>query len=254
MKGGFTLFRENGRRFVKNNWFKLLLVLLALYIFFQKDLSFQVHFRSPGHPDVEEQDPPQVDRAARREKLTERRDAGKQPSRTGRKQLFDLSSAFKPGKKDVSYKELLEAVSEEARVAYLKRFAKVALVEQQKYGIPASIILANGLLHSVSGKGDWAVTGNNHFSLRCTDTWTGASGYYNGACLRHYESAWASYRDHSIFLSKDCREMLPFGQNAGYENWAEALARGPYSQESGLSAALVDLIGAYRLFELDELP
>lgn len=254
MKGVWVLARNNTSRFVRNNWFKLLLVLLALYVFFQKDLSFQVHLRAPGSPDTEEQESPRIGKAGKREKLTQRGGEGKLSSLEGKRQLFDLSSSLNPGRKGISYKDLLDAVGEESRIAYLKRFAKVALVEQKKFGIPASVILADALLHSASGSADWAVAGNNHFALRCPDSWTGPSGQYEGKCFRHYESAWASFRDNSLYLSKDCKEMLPFGQESGYESWAQALAKGPYSHEKGLAGNLVELIETYRLFELDEMP
>lgn len=253
MKQGLILAQKSMNRFVRDNWFKLLLVLLALYIFFQKDLSFQVNFRSPGNRDVEEQTPPQVDRAGKRERLTEK-SGGKLSSLEGKRELFDLSSAFSPGRKETSCKEMLENVGEESRIAYLKRFARVALVEQKKFGIPASVILAEALLHSVCGGADWVVSGNNHFALRCGEQWTGAAGEYRGKCFRHYESAWASFRDHSLYLSNDFREELPFGQNADYKVWVNAIAKGPCSEEAGLANTLEELIETYRLFELDEMP
>lgn len=254
MKPGLVLVQKNLSRFVTENWFKLLLVLLALYIFFQKDLSFQFHFRSPAWPDREEELQPQVDRAGKREKLTEKKEGGKLSSLEGKKDLFDLSSSFNPSRRETSYSELLGNVNEEVRIAYLKRFAKVALVEQKKFGIPASITLSNAILHSVSGKADWAISGNNHFALVCPDDWSGSSGQYNGKCMKHYESAWASFRDHSVFLNKDHRQELPFGEKADYKAWASALASGAYSGEAGLANTMVELIEAYRLFELDEMP
>ena len=247
MKRGSTTTKKGLHGFVRDNWFKLLLVLIALYIFFQKDLSFQVQFRSPIHPDTEEESPPRVDRAEKREKLTVRSEGEK-------KDRFDLSSAFNPTRKGPALGDLLEQVPEEIKLAYLKRFARVALVEQEKFGIPASITLSNSLLHSTSGKAGWAETGNNHFAILCTENWTGESGLYNGRCCRHYGSAWESFRDHSLFLSKDWRDGLPFGEKKNYQSWAAALAKGPYGHEKGVESQLIRLIETYRLYELDELP
>ena len=247
MKRGLPTAKKNLSRFVRDNWFKLLLVLLAMYVFFQKDLSFQVHFRSPVHPDTGEEPPAQVERAGKREKLTERLKGEK-------REVFDLSSAFNPNRKEPGLSALLKQVNEEAKLAYLKRFARVALVEQKKFGIPASVILSDAMLHSTAGKSNWAETGNNHFALLCTENWTGESGQYNGRCFRHYESAWSSFRDNSLFLTRDWKDALPFEPGANYKSWAAALAKGPYGHESGVENALIELIEAYRLYELDEMP
>jgi len=51
--------------------------------------------------------------------------------------------------------------------AYIERFAKVAQVEMDKFGIPASIKLAQGLLESNAGKSRLAAEHFNHFGLKC---------------------------------------------------------------------------------------
>jgi len=39
--------------------------------------------------------------------------------------------------------------------------------------IPASITLAQGLLESGHGNSRLALMGNNHFGIKCKNTWTG---------------------------------------------------------------------------------
>ena len=46
---------------------------------------------------------------------------------------------------------------------FIKRFAHGAITEQKKYGIPASITMANALLNSWAGQAPWAKEGNNIF-------------------------------------------------------------------------------------------
>jgi len=48
--------------------------------------------------------------------------------------------------------EALEVVSREDQLAYLKRFARVAIAERKKFGLPSSLILAVSLLHSTAGR------------------------------------------------------------------------------------------------------
>ena len=80
----------------------------------------------------------------------------------------------------------------------------------KKYGIPASITLAQGILESGIGEGRLAVLGNNHFGIKCHKKWRGKRMYHDddkkGECFRVYKSPELSYRDHSIFL-KFLREI-----------------------------------------------
>ena len=251
MKGVSVNEKTGVSRFVRDNWFKLLLVVLAIYVFFQKDLSFQVQLNAPAAPGPTAP-PAQVDGSGKREKMSQRK---KKASISEEKEgLFDLTSSFQSESRRSASMDALEPLGEDVKVAYLKRFARVALSEQQKFGVPASIILANALLHSTSGQASWANGGNNHFALPCTESWTGESGLYRGKCLRHYENAWTSFRDHSLYLRKEWADLLPFDRRASHEDWAAALAKGPYGNEPGMSAALLDLIERYQLYELDEKP
>jgi uncharacterized FlgJ-related protein len=55
---------------------------------------------------------------------------------------------------------------------YVARFGSIAVAEQKKYGIPASITLAQGLLESGFGKSTMATTINNHFGINPATTQT----------------------------------------------------------------------------------
>jgi flagellum-specific peptidoglycan hydrolase FlgJ len=47
-------------------------------------------------------------------------------------------------------------------VSYISKFKEIAMANMRNYGIPASIILAQGILESGAGRGDLA-SANNHF-------------------------------------------------------------------------------------------
>ena len=136
-------------------------------------------------------------------------------------------------------------------MSYLKRFARVAISERKKYEIPSSVILGSALLHSTAGTRNMAVTGNNHFGLRCGDQWSGQSGLYQGQCFRHYENAWASFRDHSELIANRYDDLMQLGTD-DYKAWAEGLAQAGYSTEPGFARRLIDLIDRYQLHELDQ--
>jgi len=55
----------------------------------------------------------------------------------------------------------------EKQAAYVKRFYKVAQTEMKKYGIPASITLAQGLIESNAGESRLSRKNNNHFGMKC---------------------------------------------------------------------------------------
>lgn len=51
--------------------------------------------------------------------------------------------------------------------AYIERFAPIAIAEMKKFGVPASISLAQGLVESRAGTSKLAVSNNNHFGIKC---------------------------------------------------------------------------------------
>ena len=88
---------------------------------------------------------------------------------------------------------------------YIQKFAQYAVEEMEKYNIPASITLAQGLLETGGGQSILAQQGNNHFGIKCKEDWTGRTMKYTddapNECFRVYEDPRDSYEDHSKFLS-----------------------------------------------------
>jgi flagellum-specific peptidoglycan hydrolase FlgJ len=132
--------------------------------------------------------------------------------------------------------------------AFLKRFAQVAVSERKKFGIPASVILACAHANSQAGRNTGAREANNFFSLACLDEWEGETTQIDGKCFRQYETAWASFRDFSIYLSSQ-EWYGSFKKSAGKDalKWADQL------EKAGISNAeeMGRIITAYRLEELD---
>ncbi len=55
----------------------------------------------------------------------------------------------------------------QACLAYVKKFTPIAKMEQQKFGVPVSITLAQGLLESDAGESRLAKSSTNHFGIKC---------------------------------------------------------------------------------------
>ena len=130
---------------------------------------------------------------------------------------------------------------------YIATYAPLAIAEQQRTGVPASIKLAQGLLESGAGKGDLVNRSNNHFGIKCKATWTGDKVYHDddarGECFRAYASAEESYRDHSNFLKANGRYAALFTLDVNdYKGWAEGLKKAGYATNPRYVAQLIKVI------------
>src|SRR5579859_4662110 len=94
-------------------------------------------------------------------------------------------------------------------VVYVNTYKALAMSEMQRSGIPASIILAQGLHETEAGTSELVKQSNNHFGIKCKDDWKGGVVYHDDdarqECFRSYTTAEDSYRDHSDFLKHSQR-------------------------------------------------
>lgn len=142
---------------------------------------------------------------------------------------------------------------------YISQYAGLAVEEMYRSGVPASITLAQGLLESRYGLSELAVNGNNHFGIKCHNTWDGKKMYHDddrrGECFRKYSSPEESFRDHSDFLRYRDRYKFLFDlETKDYEGWAYGLKKAGYATDPAYPSKLIKLIEDYRLYEYDALP
>ena len=69
--------------------------------------------------------------------------------------------------------------SEERKKWYIKTYSELAIQQMKKYKIPASIILAQGMVESASGSSNLALKSNNHFGIKCHQEWRGKKVYHD---------------------------------------------------------------------------
>lgn len=143
----------------------------------------------------------------------------------------------------------------QAYLDYIDKYADIAVTEQKKYGIPASITLAQGLLESGAGLSELAVESNNHFGIKCHDTWTGQKYYYDddrkNECFRKYRKVEDSYEDHSQFLLRPRYESLFKLKPTDYRGWAHGLKKAGYATDPKYAEKLIKLIEDYDLHRFD---
>ena len=127
-----------------------------------------------------------------------------------------------------------------------------------KYGIPASITLAQGLLESNVGESRLSTRNNNHFGMKCFSKSCGKGHCSNFTddshkdFFRKYGSAWESYRAHSKMLGgKRYRSLKKLGKK-DYKNWAKGLKKAGYATDKRYAEKLINLIETLELYQYDD--
>ncbi len=140
---------------------------------------------------------------------------------------------------------------------YVKRFSSVAIAEMKKYGIPASITLAQGLLESDAGGSRLSRQNNNHFGMKCF-----SKRCKKGHCsnftddthkdfFRNYQNAWESYRAHSELLQASRYRHLKKLGTKNYKDWAHGLRKAGYATDKRYAEKLIMLIEKMNLNRFD---
>ncbi len=151
-----------------------------------------------------------------------------------------------------------DRVQELTREQYIARYKNIAVTQMHRYGIPASIILAQACLESGNGNSRLAVEANNHFGIKCHE-WEGDRIYHDddaaGECFRKYPTPEDSYYDHSEFLKTRPRYAGLFELEHGdYKGWANGLKEAGYATNPRYAQLLIDLIEKNRLYVYDSYP
>lgn len=138
---------------------------------------------------------------------------------------------------------------------YIEAYRELAIRHQEEFGIPASITLSQGLLESAAGRSSLAIKGNNHFGIKCHSGWKGGkitrSDDSPNDCFRTYITPEESYRDHSMFLSKERYRKLFKLDITDYQGWARGLRECGYATDPNYAARLITIIERYSLYMYD---
>jgi LysM repeat protein len=139
---------------------------------------------------------------------------------------------------------------------YINKYKDIAIKKMEKYGIPASITLAQGILESGSGNSKLAKKANNHFGIKCHNDWYGRKFYMDDdekhECFRKYSKPEDSFRDHSLFLTQRGRYSFLFNYDiTDYKKWAYGLKKAGYATNNKYPQLLINIIDKYKLYQYD---
>lgn len=141
---------------------------------------------------------------------------------------------------------------------YIASYAQMAQDQMRRYGIPASITLAQGLLESGAGQSMLAVKANNHFGIKVGMNWTGPFVLRDDdrpdEKFRQYNNPGESYEDHSKFLLGSPRyQSLFLLSQTDYKGWAKGLKKCGYATSPTYAENLISIIERYDLTQYDKV-
>jgi len=142
-----------------------------------------------------------------------------------------------------------------SRREYIEKYSPLAVKQMHQYKIPASIILAQGILESNNGNSRLATKANNHFGIKCHG-WEGkkifADDDKKNECFRNYKNVLESFVDHSLFLNKYSRYEFLFDYKiTDYKSWAKGLKKAGYATNNKYPEILIKIIEENKLYQFD---
>lgn len=141
--------------------------------------------------------------------------------------------------------------------AYISRYSALAVAQEDRYGIPAPITLAQGIVESGAGRSKLTRKSNNHFGVKAhgrknycefKDDEPGLSKF------RVYASPEESYEDHSRFLAienKSRYNRLFTYHVFDYRRWAHGLQDCHYATDPNYAVSLIQIIERFQLYKIN---
>ena len=144
---------------------------------------------------------------------------------------------------------------------YVDQYAEAAMEQQRKYGIPASVTLAQGILESSNGQSQLSVECNNHFGIKASKSWLKSGGQYGlytddapNEKFCKYGSVSESFEHHSVLLKNNSRYAGCFQLSAtDYQGWCNGLQRAGYASDKQYANSLISVIDKMNLTKYDRM-
>ena len=142
-----------------------------------------------------------------------------------------------------------------------QQYAEYAMEQMRRYGIPASVTLAQGICESASGQSELSRKGNNHFGIKATSGWVQNGGKYlvytddrPNEKFCQYASVGDSYEHHSQFLKGNKRYSSLFKLSPDdYKGWTNGLQNSGYASNKKYASSLQSIIEKNNLQKYDQI-
>lgn len=195
--------------------FKVAAVLVLFFYVMQRDIQFSIHMKAP---------------------LAQAASYSTPESNIATEAMGFVQSVAFGGKKKQRATGTPSDMAAPTVEDYIGRFAQVAQAEMKKFGIPASVKMAQAILESQAGQTMAAKVDKNHF----------------GAPLagQPFESAWRNWREHSLLIVHRHDQLLKHGRD--FRAWARGLQQSNYSDNDNYANELIELIDRFHLEQLDD--
>lgn len=161
-----------------------------------------------------------------------------------------------PKSNQISLRKTMSKSSE-----YVDKYAEAAMEQMRRYGIPASVTLAQGILESGSGQSELSRKGNNHFGIKASSSWLESGGRYlvytddkPNEKFCQYASVADSYEHHSLFLKGNSRYSSLFTLSPDdYVGWTNGLQKAGYATSKSYASSLQSVIKSNGLDKYDRM-
>lgn len=143
---------------------------------------------------------------------------------------------------------------------FFNKYANAAMEQQQRYGIPASVTLAQMAYESYWGQSNLAVAGNNFFGIKCTRDWLNAGKPYSlhdddkkNEKFCNYANVDESIEHHSKLLMTDRYKRCHKYHQTDYHNWLVGIKAAGYATAPDYVTKLESMIKRYKLYLFDRI-
>jgi flagellum-specific peptidoglycan hydrolase FlgJ len=147
--------------------------------------------------------------------------------------------------------------------AFLGTIAPTARSSQRRYGVPASVVIAQAVLETGWGTSEVARTARNYFGMTCGPNGGGpiATGCLVGsdrvcdrtgcwpsaASFRVYRTVADSFADHGRQLKTNPRYRAAYRARSRPATFVRRMARAGYATDPGYAKSVIGIINKYKL-------
>lgn len=140
--------------------------------------------------------------------------------------------------------------------AFFSKYRFAAIWSDLRFGIPASITLAQAAIESSYGESNLAKTANNYFGIKAYANPRNfptvlANDDLQGEPFRAYKNAAESFADHDYFLKKEQPRYQDLFSSHDYTAWATGLKADGYATAPNYATDIINTIETHSLDKWD---